>query len=283
MRPERSVSGKKAKSVFFRKFNDIDIYVEDTACGSKKFYEILLQRVFDYCRVKNVFPIGCKQSVLAQCISDQNPGGRKRLYIVDGDLELLTNSNPSGYSRLVVLDSYCIENYLVDENAFVTALHEYDLEDNVATIKRKLSFKAFISKFEKDLFTIFVLYAAVKRISPSTATVAYSVHHLEPSRDGTPDRELLKDRQSEMQKILFGKINKSHTKKTVREIKYYCKGLNRQPIDFVSAKDYILPLLFMRMRYITSNCPRNSIIKQRLAFLCDISRLKVIIESVLLT
>lgn len=283
MRPERSVSGKKAKSVFFRRFNDIDIYVEDTACGSKKFYEILLQRVFDYCRVKNVFPIGCKQSVLAQCRSDQKPGGRKRLYIVDGDLELLTNSNPSGYVRLVVLDSYCIENYLVDENAFVTAIHEYDLEDNIAKIKCKFSFKAFISKLEKDLFNLFVLYAAVKSISPSTTTVAYSVHHLTPSSAGIPDRKLLKNRQTEMQNILFEKTNKSHTKKTVSEIKCYCKGINRQPIDFISAKDYILPLLFMRMRYITPNCPRNSIIRQRLAFLCDISRLKVIIESVSLT
>lgn len=280
MRPERSVSGKKAKSVFFRRFNDIDIYVEDTACGSKKFYEILLARVFDNYQVKNVFPIGCKQSVLDQCRLDQKPGGRKRLYIVDGDLELLTNNNPCGYDRLVVLDSYCIENYLVDEDAFVTALHEYDLKYNVAEIKTKLSFDSFIYRLEKNFFNLFVLYAVVKKFSPSTTTVAYSVHHLNPSNEGIPDRVRVKNRQNEMQNLLCKCINKSQTRKEVSDIKSYCKGSGRHSIDFISAKDYILPLLFMRMRHISNVCPRNSIIKQRLAFLCDISRLKVVIESV---
>ena len=42
---ERRSSAKVAKSVFYEDFNDIDIYIEDTAPGYRKIFKELLIQV----------------------------------------------------------------------------------------------------------------------------------------------------------------------------------------------------------------------------------------------
>lgn len=59
MIPARSTKAKKAKSVFFRKYNDIDIYIEDTEKGATKLYTILFQRAFkNKYDVNRIYPLG---------------------------------------------------------------------------------------------------------------------------------------------------------------------------------------------------------------------------------
>ena len=66
MIPARSTKAKKAKAVFFRRYNDIDIYIEDTERGAEKLYAILFQRAFkDKYIINRIYPLGGRQKFLS--------------------------------------------------------------------------------------------------------------------------------------------------------------------------------------------------------------------------
>ena len=126
----RGLLARKAKALFYHKFNDVDIYVEDTGLGAKKLYEIVFGRVFEgRYRVAEIFPLGGRQAVIDKCKGDSLDSERPRVYVIDGDLELMIGVKARKDKRLVVLSRYCIENYLVDELAALSILDEEDLEE----------------------------------------------------------------------------------------------------------------------------------------------------------
>ncbi|WP_062358364.1 DUF4435 domain-containing protein [Pseudoxanthomonas mexicana] len=124
---EWSASALHARSVFFEEFNDIDIYVEDTDATTIRIFTTLLQRAMENLRIETVFGLGGRHEVLKRFSSDAN-NARKRLYIIDGDFscilgDLCHHEVPTGVFRL---SRYCIENYLVDEEAFIQVAHDED-------------------------------------------------------------------------------------------------------------------------------------------------------------
>ncbi len=192
---ERTIKGKKAKSVFFQKFNDIDIYVEDTSKGSKKFYNVLLSRVLsEKYKISTVFPLGNKDAVIKECQND-NDFKRLKLYIVDGDLDLLLNNNKNNLNRLYVLKRYCIENYLIDEEAIIALLHEEDLQQTVDKIEKLFDYQAWLKENELALFDLFLLYAISKKYSLEIPTVSYPVNQLVSSNTGFIDSDKLQKRK----------------------------------------------------------------------------------------
>src|SRR5208283_2113686 len=125
MIPLWSSKAKKAKAVFFRQWNDIDIFIEDTEKSSKKIFRQILSRCFvDKYRVAEIFPLGGREAVITACQGDQIDGGNPRIYLIDGDLSLILGIRVPSLKRLFVLPIYCIENLLIDETAVVEVLFE---------------------------------------------------------------------------------------------------------------------------------------------------------------
>ena len=109
---ERTSAAKSAASIFYEEYNDIDIYIEDTAKGYRKIFKELLNKALDSkFEIDQVFPIGNREEVIAECEKNQLNSGRKRVYIVDGDLYLLNGNDRDDLKGLFVLPRYCIENY----------------------------------------------------------------------------------------------------------------------------------------------------------------------------
>ncbi|MEQ9413306.1 MAG: DUF4435 domain-containing protein, partial [Cyclobacteriaceae bacterium] len=101
---------------FFAYRNDVDIFTEDRV-ADKEFYKSIFKRLFQgKIKINDVTPLGCKANVL-DAYDTQNPKPkRKQYYIVDGDLDLINGTNRKEEKNLIVLDSYCIENYLINED-----------------------------------------------------------------------------------------------------------------------------------------------------------------------
>ncbi len=272
---QRSIKGKKAKAVFYRAFNDIDIYVEDTSIGTRKLYSELFTRALgEIYRIETVFPLGDKLTVIKKCQEDQIDGGRLRLYIVDGDIDLLNGSNPQGLKRLFILKRYCVENYLVDEAAIIIVLNEEDLERKRADIEREFEFKKWALLTERELFDIFVLYAIVKQLGLGCVTVTFPIRRLLSSGDGILDPVKVLARKNEIEGKLLQIIDIEILKNKKEAI---CQKANDYPgskIRFISGKHCLLPLILMRMRQITNIRADNAVIKQRLAMKCDVSELE---------
>jgi hypothetical protein len=278
---QRSPKAMKAKSVFFQSFNDVDIYVEDNSHGTIKLYSVIFERVMEGAfRVETVFPVGNKSAVISQCASDQEPGGRPRLYVVDGDLALLTGRNPKGLRRLLVLKKYSIENFLIDHHAITTLLNEEDLEKSAAEIRAAFSFDEWVDAIGFGLFNLFVLYAIASEVVPTRATVSFPVRNLVGSPVGFIDDEKLQKRMSEITELILSVLTQDELKARVKSMVHYAKFVTSNRLSFVSGKDYLMPLVLMRMRSVSKLRADNAVIKQRLAMKCDVSELAVAGEIV---
>ncbi|WP_305419828.1 DUF4435 domain-containing protein [Photobacterium leiognathi] len=140
MLPERRSSSKFAKSAFFEDYNEIDIYIEDTAEGYTKLFKHLFKRVFqnEY-NIENVFPIGSRSNVIKKCeeqllIKVERPS----LFIVDGDLYQLKGEPKPIPKGTFVLPRYCIENILIDGNAIVDFIDEENIDKDKDELKKDI-------------------------------------------------------------------------------------------------------------------------------------------------
>lgn len=278
---DRGLSGKHAKAVFFRDQNDIDIFIEDTAKGSKKlFTEILSRAIKGKYRISDVFPLGDKESVIKRCALDQNQNERMRLYIIDGDLDILNDCSPKGIKRLYVLKRYCIENYLIDENAIVQVLQEEDLEKNSNLIKHQLEFSDWVQANEQPLFDLFVIYALIKAICPACMTVAFPVNRLVSSDEGFIDKSKVVSRLHQLKETILNQINENDFNSKIAAIVNSANKATGGKLRFVSGKDYLLPLILLRMKKVTKFRAENAVIKQRLALKCDLTELEDLVGHI---
>jgi hypothetical protein len=168
---KRSEAALVAKAKFFTAFNDIDVYVEDTANESRKVYVELLNRVFDKkILISQVFPIGSKPTVIRRCEADQGDRARPAVYIVDGDYDCLA-TGPSKLLRLYRLRRYCIENYLVDPRAVIDVVNDDSIHEDEAEIEKKIDFDGWLQKISPALSTLVLAMIAGMRRQCGLPTV----------------------------------------------------------------------------------------------------------------
>lgn len=275
MVPERSLIGKLAKSVFYHDLNDIDLFIEDKSKGSEKLYTEIFNRAFiGKYRVGKVFSLGNRQTVIEACKGDLDIEGRPRLYIIDGDLELLNGDQPSGIKRLGILSRYCIENYLIDEDAIVQVLFEENLTDSKDEVRAKFGFAEWVKQNQSSLFDLFLDYSLLKKYLPEIPTVSFKVNNLLSSGDGIVDEVKVAKRKQEMEKLLVEYIGLKKYQNQKEQIKKNIKLCWDERLKrFVSGKDYLFPLVLMRMRSITKFRAENKVLKLRITLKCDVNEL----------
>lgn len=273
MVPSWSNRAKKAVSVFFRQWNDIDVYIEDTSSVTIKVYvEILNRLVGDKFRVTRVFPLGNIEKVIEACQKDKS--GRPSLYIIDGDLALLLGIKPHDLKKLYCHDRYCIENFLVDEQGAIEILYEEDAEKSKEDIRIALNFYGSFQA-EADLFIeLFVIYAVMRKFLPALKSVN------KPISDFTSggihpytDEKKISDYVGQMHKWQCDIYGRERIVK--EEIEIYERTLVENSAQvFVSGKDYLFPLLNRMMRRTVKFSATKSALQIRLARHSDISKLE---------
>ncbi|MBL3598161.1 DUF4435 domain-containing protein, partial [Rhodovulum sulfidophilum] len=105
--------------------NDIEIFVEDTA--NLNVWRSIIQKFLpEGVSFYDPIPLGGRKAVLEECRRDQANDGRKKLYIIDADLDLLMGRPKPRLRHLYRLRAYCVENYLIQEDAFLEAAQIID-------------------------------------------------------------------------------------------------------------------------------------------------------------
>ncbi len=109
---------------FYAEYNDINVYVEDE--DDELFYEKLLQKLFlESTRIKRVFGVGGKDNLLNKVREHlKHPLGEKAFFIADGDFDRIRGISWPLTERLHVLEEYCIENFLFEEEAVCLVVQE---------------------------------------------------------------------------------------------------------------------------------------------------------------
>ncbi|MBB3892373.1 hypothetical protein GGQ61_003106 [Phenylobacterium haematophilum] len=111
-----SGNARRAYGRLMQAYNDIDVYVEDATYVG--IYERVINRALrGQASVKRIIPLGPREKVLEAAMNDNTIGGRPRLYIVDGDLDLISQLRHKKSPHLHRLKVYSLENLLLEESA----------------------------------------------------------------------------------------------------------------------------------------------------------------------
>jgi hypothetical protein len=270
--------------LFFRNKNNVDVFIEDAY--DDEFYLTLINRVFEKTghKINKLISLGCKTNVLAACNSDQEKRDVPRVYIVDGDLELITDNNLKNLKNLFVLEKYCIENYLIHKESIIEIIHDYLIIDRVK-IEKQLSFENWLKGLSKDLIELFLHYSISKEVSPTIATVSLGVGNLCENIKKIPvlNEDKCNKRIGDIKKEILKSITTEEYNEKIYELREKWPYNMDTLLKIVSGKDYIIPLLEFRFHKFKTTNPikmRRETLRLRLAKLCDISELKTISSKI---
>lgn len=272
MIPERSSAALSAKSVFFEEYNDIDIYIEDTAVGYVKLFTEIFSRLFEgEYRISNVYPLGGRGAVLEECERWQGKFSRPSLYIIDGDMYLLTKEEKVQLDGLYILPMYCIENMLIDEAALIEVLNEEETVRLKNQIKLDFDFNHWLAINISSLTELFIEYAVCFELCPEMQTVAYPVSNLVSSNRGELDEVKVNSRIEELKNKIIGIVGEEvyYQRRVVLAGKV--NGCTDLICKYISGKDYLIPLMLTRARSVVKTKIPNLNFKLRLAMKCDLS------------
>lgn len=279
---ERKLAGKSAKSILLEEFNDLDVYIEDTAIGFKKIFTELLNKAFkSKYKIEHVFPLGTRDNVISKCRENQNSDGRKKVYIVDGDLYLMRGEKEEDLQGLFVLPRYCIENFLLDENALIDILYEEDPELTKEDITSKLNFRNWIELNNESLVNLFTDYAIAHKLMPEVETVGYKVSNLTTSGNGIVCHHKVAARIQELSSMVKEKVGESVYNEEHSRIVDEINNEENKIFKYVSGKDYLIPLLQSRCKTFAKLSSSNTNIKLRLAIKSNVQDLENVVECIL--
>lgn len=279
MIPRRKSPSQYAKSFLFQEFNDIDFFIEDTDIATKRIFTKLLQRSLnETIKLAQIFPLGGRQNVIDKAKISKTKSTRKQIFIIDGDLYLLTGEKVEE-ENLVELPKYCIENYLIDKNAIENIIiDENEKEIDDMDLKKLFNFDEWKKRNSPLLINLFIEYGIEKKNKLGIQTVAYKVGNLISEPNGDLNKEKVEERIQKFEEDLITKLDNEIYEEEKKEVTLRLKEFD-DPLSCISGKDYILPLLLFKIRSLTSSKTPNDKLKFRLARACEIDEFQKLINE----
>lgn len=226
--------------------NDIEVYVEDSSTPNL-WVKLLKKYLPDNVRLNNVNVLGDKLSVIRACKHDQGIDGRKKLYIIDGDMELLLGRRKPKLRHLYRLRRYCVENYILDEDSIICAVTSIDPKIDEFTARQKIDYNGWVNRNSKALEKLFVCYGVVFELRNDLETVGYSVFKLKKDGDsGDLCEKKVLERTVGLYRSARAHFSREKTRSVFDKVQKSAKSLG--VTSYVSGKDYIFPLVYLQIR-----------------------------------
>lgn len=287
----RKEESKSARSVLLEDFNDIDVYVEDTAVESKKIYKEILNRIFkNQYSIDDVIPIGSCSKVIAEWVKHKKHADRRpKVFIIDGDFihfnknlcNIIPEEFKDDYQGLFVLPRYCIENYLIDEDALIEIIHDEDAVDERQDIKQKIDFEGWVQANETLLKDLFVVYSICLENNVPEKTISYKVTNFVNTTDGCVNNILVKDRIDHLKEQISLKNSALNVDDEINKRDADVCGQDNVLLRYVTGKNYLFPLVKQRITSKYSLNVSQISLKIRLAKKCNLSELDNLHESLM--
>jgi hypothetical protein len=130
---------------------------------------------------------------------------------------------------------------------------------------------------KKYLYRLFLEYAIERENNLGLITVKYSIYRLLKSNLYELNKDLVLKRIIDLRKEIKSVISKEQYNQSRIRIINNIKSKCISPESYISGKDYILPILFQKIKkYAHSSLPDNHF-KYRLAKTCDITEIREVI------
>ena len=278
-----SLKTRRLYSRFFRYRNNIDIYTEDEE-KDKEFYKLLFSRLLDGTgmKINDITPLGCKQNVIDRC-KEEPKTERKKIFIVDGDIDLILNSNEDRIENLFVLNAYCIENFLIDEKSATELLYMNIGTSSKENIKKTLNFKKWLEYNSEALIDLFLHFSIKKEIGQTFLLYNANRFTKTNKKETILDIDAIGRYTDTIKNEVLQEITKEKYNKILEERKKKWAISNETLLTIVSGKDYLLPLLQFRVQKFKTlkGLFSQEAIKLILAEHCDLSRLETLRQKII--
>lgn len=232
-------------STFMTYRNDIDIYTEDEE-KDKEFYRSLLKKLVPTSiRINDVTPLGSKRNVLDRC-QKELPNGRKKLFIVDGDINLINEKTVYTLPNLYVHDAYCIENLLIDRESVLKFIYMQCAVKSEEEIEQLVDYENWLSAYSKELINLFLHFAIADLFNlPFTLGNAYQFHK-KNGDDFIFDEDATKLEIDKLKRYIIDKVAQSDYERELTRLKATWAFNENNFLKAVSGKDYLFPILLLK-------------------------------------
>jgi hypothetical protein len=253
----------------YRSYNDIDIFVEDTTC--RNAYEALIGRMIgENVRVERIFQLGGRKAVIEKCREDTD-STRKKIYIIDGDIDVLTGKYEKRIKNLYQLKEYCFENLIIDEYALIEVLSETLSNTDRRDIEKVIRFHEIRSELRDCIYGLFVMYALLAELNVSVPTVNFPLARLcyiDHSKVRRVDAKAVRSRIRDLMAIAIKECGANAFREKKARYKAVFEHNKGDFMRCISGKSYIIPLIIDRCRALGSYKDNTDSLKVRLSKHC---------------
>ena len=233
---------------FYAAYNDINVFVEDE--DDEIFYEKLLQRLLNNSfRIKKVFGVGGKQKLfkkVGEYLS--NAGEEKVFFIADGDFDRILGISPPANEMLHVLDEYCIENFLFEEDAICSVMQEEKPSRSLEQWKKKFGVAVWLKGTIDILTPLFACFILLQKYETGKPNISLGIAKFlsnsnHPSVDPRKIDEYIEGLREEFQKQ-YG----VDSKKEIEKIQRKMGSAWQDRKSYICGKKYLFPLLIFEIK-----------------------------------
>ena len=270
--PSWSTPASKSIGLLYRRLQPIEVYVEDS--NSEAFYFELLNRMIEgNNKIKKIIPLHGRRHVISHC---ENHNHRTpALFLIDGDLDLFFNNREQGKINLFQHRAYCVENYLICQNA----VRELIVEAS-GTILRENALPdaewALVQAPFEQLKQLFITFAAARVADPELKTVSHGFPAIitQVVRKQPPiiDPAKISTLDSKISEACIKKVGRVQWASIRARVEHGATGI--APIDGVSGKDFLLPIIDHFIRSKGCNTLTTPSLMFKLAKYCSLNRLE---------
>lgn len=252
----------------FEPLQDVDVYVEDK--GDETFYKNLLTRILgEEVKITKIFARNGRNNVISSLMAHDH-NARRALFLIDGDLEFVKElPKPSSSPALHRLDAYCIENFLICQQAILRILME-ELDADVESARELASFTEWLSMIENSLTRLFAAFAVLHNVDPTKPTVSMGVGPLckQVGKHTVLCEIKVQAKVNDILELAYQVDEKSRIDRLYEEMLSKIRS-REHPHRSVSGKDFLLPLLIFKLQSI--NCKVSyKALRRRLSLSCDV-------------
>lgn len=274
---ELSDEPKRLVSTFLAYRNDIDIYTEDEL-KDKEFYKVLFNRLLENkIRINDITPLGGRKNVIKQCEAEPD-NGRKKIFIIDGDVTIIHGKNIPKIKNLFVLDAYCMENFVIDKQSVLNFIYLNCASKPKEEIENELQFENWLSGYSSKLVDLFVHFGIIDFYGGKfTLFNAYKFHPKETYSEGIVEQEIEKLKAE----ILLLTSQENYENK-YEELKSLWTNCVSSLMTIVSGKDYLIPILLFKTQFYKKSkaMPTVEEAKFMLVQNCNLDRLSKLKEAI---
>lgn len=278
---EYSLKALKTLPFLFRHYNDVDIYVEDATC--RNMYELLINRMLEgESRVERIFQLGGRIEVINRCRDNEDDNSRRRLFIIDGDFDIVLDKPSPDLDNLYRLTVYCSENLVFTQKAALEVAYDAMTNKPREKIADSLELPEYFVSIIRKLTPLFTIYIAVQILEAGIKTTGYNVMEFLEHRpkDQHLSETKISARITEIKSELLKEHSEEEIQAAIAQAEELLPDSHVEISKLISGKTYLLPLLRHYLQIKASYRGRKDQLKTHLARHCELDVDEGLLEAV---